>query len=307
MVSKEDELEKTFVSGSETFNGKVRAAGDSPATLVVLIGPTGYVGKQFALIDPEYTLGRSIECEIYIDDKSVSRNHARLTISGKDVFIQDLGSSNKTIVNSCELKLNMPIKLKNNDQVKTGDVIFKFLESGNLEAVTNRQLNEKAQKDALTGIWSKGALLEKGAEAMKRSDMLSEDLSILAFDLDFFKKINDVFGHPGGDYVLKEMAGLVSTKVVRTNDFFARYGGEEFVILLPNAKSKTALDVAERLRTTIETHSFQFQGQKISVTISVGCATKNSSDKNWESIFKRADDALYKSKRNGRNQVNFSN
>ena len=98
----EDELDKTIVSGSDTFNGRVRAADDSPPTLVVLIGPAGYVGKQFALTEQEHILGRSIDCQIYIDDKSVSRNHARFEVTGKDVLVQDLGSSNKTYINNEE-------------------------------------------------------------------------------------------------------------------------------------------------------------------------------------------------------------
>ncbi len=302
----EDELDKTIVSGSDTFNGRVRAADDSPPTLVVLIGPAGYVGKQFALTEQEHILGRSIDCQIYIDDKSVSRNHARFEVTGKDVLVQDLGSSNKTYINNEELAPNAPARLLNNDQLKTGNVIFKFLESGNLEAITNKELNEKAAKDAMTGAWSKGALIEKGPEAIKRSEVLAEELSVLVFDIDFFKKVNDTYGHAGGDCVLRELGRLVSTKVVRSHDYFARYGGEEFVILLPAAGIKTALDVAERLRTMVESYDFHFEDKQIHVTISIGCATKKSVESYWDTLFKRADEALYQSKQTGRNRVTLA-
>jgi diguanylate cyclase (GGDEF)-like protein len=219
----------------------------------------------------------------------------------------DLGSSNKTVINGKMVDPMTPYRLKNNDQIKTGNVIFKFLESGNLEAITNKELNEKAEKDALTGAFSKGALLEKGPEAMKRSEFLVEPFSILVFDIDFFKKINDKFGHAAGDYVLKTLSQIVGQKMVRANDYFARYGGEEFVILLNNTPIKTALEVAERIRTTIETSLFEFDGKQIPVTISVGVAQRQATESSWESFFQRADEALYKSKQSGRNQVTAAN
>lgn len=302
-----EELEKTSIVTSDTFRGRMKAADDAPPALVVLMGPTGYVGKQFALTQSEVIVGRSVESQIFVDDKSVSRSHARLNVVGSDVTLIDLGSSNHTVVNGTVLNPMTPQKLKNNDQIKTGNVIFKFLEKGNIEAVANQELNEKAQKDALTGAYSKGALIEKGPEAIKRSEVLSEELSVLVFDIDFFKKINDNYGHAAGDYVLKELSSVVGTKMVRSNDFFARYGGEEFVIIISGSPLKTALEVAERIRTTIETHVFEFQGTKIPVTISVGVASRQISETHWDVLFKRADAALYKSKQSGRNRVTASN
>ncbi|PIS10426.1 MAG: GGDEF domain-containing protein, partial [Bdellovibrio sp. CG10_big_fil_rev_8_21_14_0_10_47_8] len=230
MVPAADESEKTSIMTSDTFRGRIQAADEAPPALVVLMGPTGYVGKQFPLTQSEIIIGRSVESQVFIDDKSVSRAHARINVVASEVVILDLGSSNKTVVNGESLEAMTPRKLKNNDQIKTGNVIFKFLERGNLEAVANKELNEKAEKDGLTGIYSKGALLEKGPEAIRRSEVLNEELSVLVFDIDFFKKINDRFGHAAGDYVLKSLTGIVSQKMVRVNDYFARYGGEEFVI-----------------------------------------------------------------------------
>lgn len=308
MVPSGDELEKTSIVSSDTFKGKIKAADEAPPALVVLMGPTGYVGKQFALTEAESVIGRSIECQVFIDDRSVSRNHARVNVAGGDVTITDMGSSNKTIIGAdYVLGPGESYKLTNNEQIKTGNVIFKFLEQGNLEAITNKELNEKAEKDALTGAFSKGALLEKGPEAMKRSEFLNEELSILVFDLDHFKKINDSVGHAGGDYVLKTLSKIVGTKMVRSMDYFARYGGEEFVIILQGSPMKTALEVAERIRTTIETHQFNFEGRNIPVTISIGAACRMSTETQWESLFQRADEALYRSKQSGRNRVTAAN
>ncbi len=303
MVPSGDEFEKTSIVQSDTFRGRLKAADEVPPSIVVLMGPPGYVGRQFPLIEAEMIIGRSVESQIFIDDKSVSRSHAKLNIVGSEVVVLDLGSSNKTIINGQVLAPMTAYKLKNNDQVKTGNVIFKFLERGNLEAIANKELNEKAEKDALTGAYTKGALLEKGPEAMKRSEQLGEDLSVVVFDIDFFKKINDGFGHSAGDYVLKVLGDVVSTKIVRANDYFARYGGEEFVIILNATTLKTALEVAERVRTTIENTDFQFEDKKIPVTISLGVACRQLIEDEWLVLFKRADEALYKSKQTGRNRV----
>lgn len=294
--------DKTSIISTETFKGKLKAAGDAPPAVVVLVGPIGYVGKQWLITKSDMTIGRSVETELYISDASLSRSHAKFEVVNSDVFIIDLGSTNKTTINGVPLAPMVKRKLVNNDQIKTGNVIFKFLEKGNLESISNQQVFEKASKDALTGAFSKGALLEKGPETVKRADVLSEPLSVITFDIDHFKKINDTYGHPGGDYVLKELGQLMQSKLVRSNDYFARYGGEEFVVILQATSLKTAQEVAERIRQTVESHAFVFEEKNIKVTISIGVSTKVPDD-SWEKMYNRADKALYQSKQSGRNKV----
>ena len=301
----ENSIDKTNIISTDTFKGKLKAADDAPPAVVVLVGPTGYVGKQWLITKNDMTIGRSIETELYISDVSLSRTHAKLEIAGNDIFILDLGSTNKTIVNGQILAPMIKRKLVNNDQIITGNVIFKFLEKGNLESISNQQVFEKASKDALTGAFSKGALLEKGPESVKRASVLSEPLSVITFDIDHFKKINDTFGHPGGDYILKELGQLMNSKIVRVNDYFARFGGEEFVIILQATPLKTAQEVAERIRQTVELHPFIFEGKTIKLTISIGISTQTTSD-SWEKIYNRADKALYHSKQTGRNKVTIA-
>lgn len=298
----ENSSDKTSIVSSDTFKGKMRAADDVPPALVVLVGPTGYVGKQWLITKNELILGRATDIDVSILDNSMSRSHAKVVMTGMDVLIIDMDSTNKTSVNGQVIPPMVPKKLSNNDQIKTGNVIFKYLEKGNVESLSNQQIFDKAQKDALTGAFNKGALLEKGPEMIRRSEVLSEPLSVITFDIDFFKKINDNYGHPGGDFVLKELGLLMQSKLVRANDYFSRYGGEEFVLILQATNLKTANEVAERIRQTVEMHSFQFEGKKIPVTISVGVAIKNATD-SWESLYNRADKALYQSKQSGRNKV----
>ncbi len=300
-----DSADKTSIVASDTFKGKLRAANEAPPAIVVLVGPPGYVGKQWLITKPDMTIGRGDGLDMTVTDVSLSRTHAKFIISLADIQIVDLGSTNKTQVNGQALLPMVPRRLVNNDQIKTGNVIFKFLDQGNVESITNQQIFDKASKDALTGAFNKGALLDKGPESVKRSDVLTEPLSVITYDIDFFKKINDGHGHPGGDYVLKELGQLMQSKLVHSNDYFSRYGGEEFVLILQATPIKTAMEVAERIRATVEAHSFVYENKKIPVTISIGVSTKIAGD-TWDSIYNRADKALYFSKQNGRNKVSQS-
>lgn len=297
-----DESEKTSVVGQDTFKYRLKSMDEAPPALIMLIGPTSSIGKQWLLAEGEMVIGRSSENSIVVDDRSLSRNHARISVVGNEVSVMDMNSTNKTFVNSQALPPLVPHRLKNNDQIKTGNVVFKFLEKGNLEAATMQAMNDRASKDRLTGAFNRASLQDKAPEAVKKAESLNEALSVVVFDIDFFKKINDTYGHPGGDYVLTELSKVVANKVVRSNDFFARYGGEEFVIILSGGSEKQALEVGERLRATVEGHPFVYESKPIKVTISVGVATLEGKE-TWEELFKRGDTALYMSKQNGRNRV----
>ncbi len=302
--SKEDRTEKTVVASETTLNRKMASSNVAPV-LIVLIGPAGYQGKQWALQD-NFVIGRAVESQVFIDDGSVSRAHAKIEFRGSEIVIVDLGSTNKTVVNGAPLAPLAPQVLKNNDQVKTGNVVFKFLDKGNIEAISSAELFEKANRDGLTGAYSKGALIERGPEVIKRSETLGEPLSVIVFDIDHFKKINDTHGHPGGDYVLKELCRVISTKLTRSNDFFARYGGEEFVLILVGTPISAAIDISERIRKTIQDCEFVFENKKIPVNVSVGVASRKADEVSWDVLFDRADKALYSSKQNGRNRVTIS-
>ena len=295
--------EKTTIVGGDTFRARMDEATKTPPCLVMLEGPAGYVGKQWPIDKTDLIIGRSMTSTIFVDDRSVSKSHAKISLSNGDVFILDLESTNRTVVNDDTLPPLVPMKLNANDQVKTGNVLFKFLESGSIEAHAMEQLQTKSEKDPLTGAYNKGALHMKGAESFKRAKLLKVPMSIAVFDIDHFKKVNDTYGHSAGDYVLKELAQVVSMKLIRLDDYFARYGGEEFVVVLFGSNLIQACEIGERLRTTIEGHQFSYQGQKMPLTISVGVGTIEPSMSTWEEMFTKADNALYESKRSGRNRV----
>jgi diguanylate cyclase (GGDEF)-like protein len=142
--------------------------------------------------------------------------------------------------------------------------------------------------------------MEKIKETIKISQKFGYPLSVILFDIDNFKKVNDIYGHDVGDYVLKEITKIVSNQLRKT-DFFARWGGEEFMIILENTELEDAIQLAERLRKNIENYQFEKAGH---ITISLSVA-KLKSDEDIESFLKRLDELLYKAKRKGKNRVEF--
>jgi diguanylate cyclase (GGDEF)-like protein len=298
----DDNLDKTSIVPSDTFKMKMEKVDEAPPSLVLLMGPINQIGKQWQIGEKALIIGRSIESDICIDDRSVSRSHAQVVLEDGKVYVEDIGSSNGTEVAGEKLEKGNRVLLADNMQVKTGNVIFKYLEKGNIEAVSNQASYNRAQIDGLTQIYNKRAFLDKMEETFKRAKLMSIPLCLVVFDLDKFKNVNDTYGHRAGDFVLSEISGLIK-KQLRPGDFFARYGGEEFTLLLGGTDLKMAVEVADRIRMLVEKHEFVFEGTELPVTISMGVAEITDEIENWEQLFELSDKALYKSKEDGRNRV----
>jgi two-component system, cell cycle response regulator len=288
--------EKTRVTDGSTF----QPSGPTNDALVLIYPPGPDMGRKYVLKNNVVNLGRDTSNQIVVKSDSVSRRHARLTIEAGQRMVTDLHSTNGTYIN------NMPILshfLKNGDQVKIGDSIFKYLVGSDVEAAYHEEIYTMTIKDGLTEIYNKRYFDEALEREMSRAERYDRDLSIVMFDIDFFKKVNDSHGHLAGDYVLRELASVVS-KRARREEIFARYGGEEFLILLPETDKSGAMELAEQLRVLIASHSFIFEGERIPVTVSIGVATMSSGDKMLPPEFiKRADECLYRAKSAGRNCV----
>ncbi len=267
------------------------------------MGPVGYVSRQWIIDNSDIVIGRSMTSSIFIDDRSVSKSHAKLTVSFGDVAVIDLDSTNKTVVNGVAIPPFVPKKLNNNDQIKIGKVLFKYLEEGSIEAAVHQNLQQESEKDSLTKIWNKRALSIKGPEFFNRAKLLEVPLSLAIFDLDHFKKVNDTYSHQAGDSVLEKTAHIIQSRLIRSDDYFARFGGEEFVILLFGSTIQQAEEIGERIRATIEKHEFKFDGKKLPVTISMGIASQEKEMRSFDELFAKADSALYASKNSGRNRV----
>ena len=277
----------------------------APATIMLLAGIKDFVGFSWSLDNEINTLGRSSRMtDICIPHDSVSKTHCQFIRSGWKFYIKDLASTNKTCVNERELTPGEMVEVKNNSRVRCGNVIFKFLGEGSLESFSTLSVFEKSQKDALTGVGNREALNTVGAQYFDLSVKTHQHLSLVVFDIDHFKKINDTYGHTAGDKVLKMIADLVS-HLIREKDRLFRCGGEEFCLFTHSTEDE-ARAVAERIRRTVERTVFSFKSQAIRTTVSVGISCLADGDAKWEDIFLRADKALYKAKDSGRNKIVLS-
>lgn len=172
----------------------------------------------------------------------------------------------------------------------------------------NKQLKEMAFRDGLTGLYNHRYFKDLMAQELNRSERYKKSLSFIILDLDHFKKINDEFGHPVGDIVLKKVSKAIQNSI-RACDIAARYGGEEFIVVLPETQLEEAMIVAERLRKTVEGLPITANNRSINVTISVGLTSYIAAQgkKEMSDIISEADNALYHAKNTGRNKISAHN
>jgi diguanylate cyclase (GGDEF)-like protein len=267
------------------------------ACLVVIYGMD--LGKKFNLNQAALTIGRSSKSDVQVDQESVSRSHAKIINTGKTIILRDLGSTNGTYVND---ELIDEYVLRDGDFIKIGRTIFKFLSGNNIENAYHEEIYRLTTVDGLTQIYNKRYFLETLEREISRAHRYHRDLSLIMFDIDFFKKVNDTHGHLAGDAVLKQLASVLKARI-RREDIMARYGGEEFAIILPEIGVSNALTFAEKIRKLVEKTGFKFEDQSIPVTISIGVAAIGQGIQTALEFIKIADDKLYQAKVGGRNRV----
>ncbi len=268
---------------------------------LVHIYPTGMgMGTRYPLTTKTLVIGRDNDCDIPIQDHSVSRRHARILPGADGYYAVDLQSTNGTFVNDAPASM---CKLKDGDYLRIGNCIYRFLAGGNVEAEYHEEIYRLTIIDALTEIHNKRYLMEFLDRELARSARYHRPLTLILFDIDRFKAINDAHGHLGGDFTLRELAACVKS-VVRKEELFARYGGEEFIVVLPESTLEAALCVGERLRTMVEKHSFVFEDQSFQITISLGIAAiADAASLTPVELIRLADEKLYQAKNAGRNRI----
>ncbi len=281
-------------------NGPGSATSGTDCLVVIYTKEPTLLGKRFVLDQDPTRVGRGADNQIVLDGDSVSRRHARFEHRGSNWLVIDDGSTNGTYCN--DEQIAREVVLKNGDRVKIGPTIFKFLSGADVEAQYHEEIYRMTIIDGLTQIHNKRYLYEALEREIVRSRRHERELSILMFDIDHFKRINDVHGHLAGDFVLKELARVVQSRI-RRDEVFARYGGEEFCIILPETNLEGASALAETLRQKVQEHQFVFQADRIKVTISIGAALLMDTDRTPSELIKRADERLYQAKNSGRNRV----
>jgi diguanylate cyclase (GGDEF)-like protein len=287
--------EETQVASALT---RVAATGTA---YLVNIYPTGPgMGARYRIDQKSLFLGRDDASDIPVEDPSASRRHAEIRPTQNSHYVIDLQSTNGTFVNDRPVSIT---KLRDGDYLRIGNRIFRYLASGNIEAEYHEEIYRMTILDGLTGIHNKRALLEFLEAELSRSSRHQRPLSLILFDIDHFKAINDNLGHLGGDYVLRDLAGCLKITVSK-EQCFARYGGEEFALALPEVQHDEAVQTAEELRARIENYPFRFDGHAVRVTISLGVVTTVGDERLAPvDLIRLADERLYRAKDLGRNRV----
>lgn len=300
MRSGVDEGEATRITSLANLGNELRLRRQQVhAYLVVLQGTN--VGEMHKIDGPEMTIGRANNVNVRLNDDGISRRHCRVVQSGGQVVIEDLGSANGTLVNG-EVVSQQP--LKEGDKIRLGaTTMLKFTYQDKLDETFQQQMYDAALRDGLTRTYNKKFFLDRFETEFAYAKRHRTMLSLVMFDVDHFKRVNDTYGHLAGDAVLVKLAGIAQS-MVRTEDVLARYGGEEFAVICRGTPLLNASVLGERLRAAVEATVFDFGGQRLPVTISAGVAALPESPvQTTQELIGKADEALYEAKKSGRNRV----
>jgi two-component system cell cycle response regulator len=273
-----------------------RAHQHEPA-LIMLEGDLP--GQVFRLRVGRQIVGRRPECDIRLRERAVSGVHAEIIRIRDTITINDLASTNGTLLNG--RRIRTPVPLAQGNLIKVGNCVFKYVDSL-LEVEFTESLHQRVITDQLTGAFNKPYLVARLGFAIDMTTP-ARPVSVVAFDFDNFKQVNDQHGHAAGDHVLRATSAMIMEQFVRPCDLFARMGGEEFVIVMQETPQETAVAIAERIRQELESRVFEYEGAAIRLTSSFGVCSATNATQHPDALLLRADELLYQSKRDGRNRV----
>lgn len=302
-ISHESGLTQTFQSATRERGAHDFAGGDFEADVILIAHPDSQrLGSRFRLSSgTTLEIGRSSSVRISLPEvMSLSRKHARLRYAGSTVTIEDLGSTNGTYVNG--QPIHGRTVLRSGDRFQTAAVHFKFLHEQDVENAYHLAIYELVARDGLTETFNKRKYEEEAQRELSRAMRHRRPLSLIIFDLDEFKQINDTYGHLCGDFVLKQVAAL-ARELVRPEQVLARVGGDEFVILAPETEAEGAETLASKLRDRIVGLDHRYGDIKITLTCSFGVAELADGMTGPQDLYQAADTALLRAKRSGRNRV----
>ncbi|MDH3493305.1 MAG: GGDEF domain-containing protein [Acidobacteriota bacterium] len=287
---------------------KRRAKRDLRPALVFLNGDL--LAVPIPLEREEVILGRALEADVRINDTKVSRQHARITTVRDEstettsYVLTDLGSSNGVLLNGERVEKET---LHNGDKLTIGKHILRFEMLDEIDREYQHQIWRLLAHDDLTGLLSSRSFFSELRRESARAVQTASTFCVLMMDIDYFKSVNDTYGHLTGSKTIEEI-GLCITKTLRTGDAAARFGGEEFAAFLLDAEVPQAIIAAERIRRTIENQPFSVikQGRASGihhVTMSIGIASFPHDSTDPIELVEMADSALYRAKRMGRNRT----
>ena len=250
-----------------------------------------------------FLIGREDFCDLTINQDAVSRRHCKIDLKSTGEFVLiDLNSTNGTFLNEKRIG-NTPYTLFAGDTIRVGSQVYKFLTTDHIEAHHYEAAYSMMTTDSLTGVLNKRYFTDMLNRELRRSARSSTPLTVLMLDLDFFKQVNDTYGHLVGDDVLREFAKRING-LLREEDMIARYGGEEFVIMLNETDAEQAKVVAERCLEAVRGKAFVFGDIEIDCTVSIGGASYWGEPKDTKpnQLLRKADQKLYQAKKSGKDK-----
>ncbi len=288
------------VQATLNYRADENQAAEAEVRWLVQIHPLDLDCGPIELRNEVTSLGRSVDCTIHVNDESVSRRHAEIHRLDSGYQVVDLQSTNGVLVN--ELPVERAL-LRSGDRIQLGARVYRFLADNDFEAQYHETVYSMMTRDGLTGAYNKRYLLESLSREIHRCIRHQRPIAVALMDIDYFKSINDTYGHLVGDEVLKELTRRLQS-VLRADEILSRFGGEEFAVVMVEAGREAAVEVAERCREAIASQPFETSAGPLNVTASFGvsappCECLNDCD----SILVEADARLYQAKRDGRNCV----
>ncbi len=293
-----------------TVSGQYQHPGERRPALVFLRGEL--LAVPIPLEREHVTLGRALEADIRINDGRASRLHARISTERDEATgemryrLSDLDSTNGTILNGKAIGQAL---LQDGDKFEVGDQLIRFEMLDEIDREFQQQIHRLLVHDELTGLLTSKSFFSELRREAARAEAESMPFCVLMMDIDYFKEVNDTYGHLAGSETLEEV-GAVIKNALRAGDVAARFGGEEFAAFLLDADYSQGLVAAERVRAAIEKHEFPAvrrgsnEAQRTHhITISIGVAAFPEDARDPIQLVEMADSALYRAKRNGRNQV----
>src|SRR6267143_3740946 len=293
----------------DTYSGQYQRSGERRPALVFLRGEL--LAVPIPLERAQVTVGRALDADIRVNDSRASRLHARIITEPDEngvvrYRLKDLDSTNGTILNGKAIDQAL---LQDGDKFEIGDQLIRFEMLDEIDREFQQQIHRLLVHDELTGLLTSKSFFSELRREAARAEAEAMPFCVLMMDIDYFKEVNDTYGHLVGSETLEEV-GAVIKQSLRAGDVGARFGGEEFAAFLLDADYGQGMVAAERVRLAIEKHDFSAvrrgsrgQPRTHKITISVGVASFPEDGQDPIQLDELADSALYRAKRNGRNCV----
>jgi diguanylate cyclase (GGDEF)-like protein len=291
--------EPPTLRGTHVSIAPVPASHDR-ASITVLRGVNA--GQLFRVERTVTVIGRARGADLHLEEEGISRRHARIERREGRYVLEDLGSTNGVFLNGVQIER---ADLSDGDRIQLGPAILvRFSLIAEDEAAIAQRLYEGSTRDGLTRVYNRKYLMERLTAEVAHAQRQRTLLSVILFDLDHFKRVNDTLGHPAGDAVLQVVAAQVQ-RTIRREDVLARYGGEEFAVLVRGIPWGNVAVVAERVRLGVERLAIPWEGTTVRVTVSLGVASLSDCalGATSEALLAAADARLYVAKSGGRNRV----